>query len=199
MIRESLEQRVKWLHPELCEYVREGVGVFRIQETRQEGLADIVCRVRRPSILFHKLDGHTCTFLRNQRCADAIIFEKTSEEAWTLHIVECTRTMKEDTWTGKVKIQFEGAILNAQALMGILNISKLDDVRCYTAFRNDRISPFATPNPVLLKAGVGTSERSLPSIEWEEDRIRSLLSLRDIRHTKVRLDPNTGHGEISIE
>ncbi|MGZ4031744.1 MAG: hypothetical protein ACXVP2_06270 [Tumebacillaceae bacterium] len=202
MMNESVAERLVWFKGSCFQESCEQLVVI---EDKKEGYAEIICDVRRHSILF-SMEKFVLPALRNRKpknfdkedagiqCADAIIFEKHDEESWNLHIMECKKSISDgDKWKD-IKEQFEGAILNAYALMGILGIQKINQTTFYTAHRTDTFTEKLETNPNLFKASAdGESNRN---IEWMQDRV-NVFSLKDAPHVKVKLD-GEGKGQIQL-
>lgn len=188
MLTESLEVRLKWLQENYC--ASSTVDLY-VEETDKPGEARVRCRLRGYAIAVN-LHQKPFSCLKLQKCADGFIFHRLSSGDWELHVIECKRTVTESEWM-KIKQQFEGAILNALAVSGILGLSPLVRVRCYVAHRHDKLSP----NPILLKATLGRPIQQSPPVDWIADRI-DLLSLKNIEHIKIQLDPATGLGEVQL-
>lgn len=194
MLSESLRDRlVTWFHKEAYQ---ESDRQLIVKEPKKAGEAEVTVTLQRYSIAFNNMEKSRLSCFKNAKCADGIIFEQLNDGNWNLHVMECKRTMKADEWE-KTKQQFEGAILNAHALAGVLGIQGFSNIYCYTAFRHDRLTPASSPDPVFAKLLVGVPTTASPSFDWEKDRVK-ILSLPRVQHKKVQLDPATGTGTTEL-
>jgi hypothetical protein len=117
MLTENLDQRLQWFQEHRCSV---GSDQFILEENREEGYTKIICKTNKHCLIFH-IEKHGLKCLINESCADHIIFERVSDQSWNLHIIECKKSVGDSEWE-KIKKQFEGALLNALALMGVLGI-----------------------------------------------------------------------------
>ena len=124
--------------------------------------------------------------------ADATVCKFLDDTSIELHIVECKRTLTTKNWE-KVKVQFKGGIQNSYGLCGILNKS-LSKVVFYTVFREDKIDILNTTNPILLKATLGTTQKT-SALDWKSSKINILN--REFEHIKIPLDGD-GKGTYSL-
>jgi len=183
MLKETFEERLKWLDPNHYEYSNKKVIV---RETAEDGKAEVCCNVSNFALKIDLGKKNRVHYLRRQNVADGVIFEFIESEKVIIHIIECKRTIKKEIWK-KAKEQFEGALLNSLGLMGILGLSDIHNVIFYTAYRNDSISS------VNLRNAPGNPS---PVKDWIEDKI-SVLSLSQAAHRKIELN-SEGKGNISI-
>jgi hypothetical protein len=195
MLTESIEERLKWFK---SNHYKCSDNILIVEEKNKDGEAEITCLLQNEVICF-TIEKGKLGCLVNEKCADAIIFEKVATDHWHLHIMECKRTVKKDTWESDIKKQFEAAIFNAYAIMGILGIQveHLTCIKCYTAFRRDLLTLQQNPDPVSLKAMVGEKARPPASMDWENNGI-NLLSIENIMHEKIKLDNETGKGKVTL-
>ena len=112
---------------------------------KEQGEADLELHLQNPCILFQGLEKKGLHYFKNPKCADYVLFEK-RENLWCLHIFELKRTVKVKEWE-TMKDQFMGALQNALALAGFLDIKiAMDKVYLYSVYRNDKISDAANPS-----------------------------------------------------
>lgn len=192
MLTENLDQRLQWFQEHRCSV---GSDQFILEENREEGYTKIICKTNKHCLIFH-IEKHGLKCLINESCADHIIFERVSDQSWNLHIIECKKSVGDSEWE-KIKKQFEGALLNALALMGVLGIEKLEEIKCYTAFRRDKLTVRECTNPALLKTLVGGPASGNPILEWRYGRVQ-ILSIKNITHRKIQLDQETGLGNLML-
>lgn len=191
---DCLDERLKWLDPN--KFQRSDSCIV-VKETAKEGEAELRCYVQHDSIAI-ELDKddqkRRVNYLKNKRVTDCLILEFLKPEVTNIHIVECKRTIKAEKWR-EIKEQFEGSLLNALCLCGLLGINELKRVTFYTAFRNDNLNPAASTNTIIGKRGVATPLPSSVS-DWRQGKI-SILSLTSAPHIKIPLDDN-GKGDIRL-
>ena len=157
-----------------------------------EGKAQLLCKFNNFSITFRNPDKKSIGYLNHQKCSDAIIFERIQAEQWVLHIIEFKRTVTKNKWDD-TKAQFKGAILQASACMGLLGISNVVAIKCYTALRNDKIN--TTTDPFLLKTLVGQDDAN-SCADWLTNKIKLDILPKRIAHQKIILNVDTGYGEF---
>ena len=139
------------------------------------------------------MESNRPTYFKCKNCADNIVFEKINDNEWKLHVVEFKRTVKENEWK-TIKNQFKGAILNAKALSGVLDI-KIKEIKCYTGFRRDHMGK----EPASLKSLIGLDAMENLKIEWDSGKVHiDLDSKLVLEHQKVQLDIDTGEAELAI-
>jgi len=181
MLTESFEERLKWIDPN---HYERSSKLIVVEEAKEDGKATIFCEVNN-DVIKMKFEGKTSIqYLNRRNVADAVLFEFITPESVKLHIIECTITVKMDTWNDKIKPQFEGALLNALAFMGILGVYHFQDVIFYTVYQNDKLSP-DTKNSASLRTGIQAKSLS----EWLDGKV-SILSREDACHIKCELDDN---------
>lgn len=116
-----------------------------------------------------------------------------------MHIIECKRTVKNKEWN-HIKEQFKGAFLNALAISGYLGINiDMNNVKLYTALRNDKLNEYLKSNPIELKSQVGRFSEFNDMFEWNEGEV-ILETFNKIicKHKKIQLNVNDGTGSYYI-
>lgn len=189
MPNESWDTRLRdWFH---SDYHQDSCVEVQITETEPAGEASVRCSVRGRAIAFN-MHRKPFSCLKNQKCADGFVLQLTPEEEWELHVIECKQSVTPDAWK-TAKAQFEGAILNAFGIIGILGITRPSRIKCYVAFRHDKLSP----DSVLLKAPLGQPPSPPPTLDWRHRRL-TLLSDIEVDNIQIQLDKNTGVGNIAL-
>ena len=188
MLTEVLTKRLEWFSEDYCE-VSE--SVVHVRERESPGSATLRCTTNSLAIAFN-LHRKPFSPLKNQQCADGIVFDRIDAASWRMHVVELKRTIRFNNWR-EMKNQFEGAILNGYALAGILGIKHLTQVICCSAFRYNAIDS----NPNLYKASSGSPVSASIPLDWRHDRLE-MLSLKNIIHKKIRLDESSGEGTLDL-
>lgn len=181
MLSETLEDRIAWFDSN--HYERSNTN-FIVNESGLE----LDFKVNNDSLKFNLETKSRLRYLIRKNVADIIIIELIDSENIKLHIIECKTSVKIKTWA-HIKTQFEGAVLNVLAVLGLLNISEsnIQDIQFYTAYKNDNISHDRT-QPIMLRR-----ENIRQIDEWEKGEF-SILSLSKAAHTKIQLD-ESGKGE----
>lgn len=191
MLTESFEERLKWIDPNHFERHSEQIIV---KESKEDGKATIFCKISNNVIKMNFESQKRIKYLKQQKVADTVLFEFVNSTSVKLHIIECKSTVKADDWNDKIKLQFEGGLLNALAFMGILGLSDIREILFYTFYRKEEISAQNIPNLLTLKAlpekkRSDVEKRLKARREWENDRV-SILSIKDAHHRKICLDDN---------
>jgi hypothetical protein len=191
MLTESFEERLKWIDPN--HYERHSEQII-VKEAQEDGKATIFCEVSNDVIKMNFESQKRIKYLKQQKVADTVLFEFIDTKSVKLHIIECKSTVKADDWNNKIKLQFEGGLLNALAFMGILGLSDIRAIMFYTFYRKEEISTQSIPNPLTLKAlpekkRDDVEKRLKAKREWENDYV-SILSIKNAHHQKIRLNDN---------
>lgn len=150
-----------------------------------------------------RIQGNLFGFLKENKNADGAFFVERRDGAFEAHIVECKRTINQDSWD-KAKRQMRWTLVRMRALAGVLGI-KLTRVVCYTSYCEDELAPDSSPDPAESKVPIGDEEPSSPEdaeaqmalrrqFDWEGEEVH----LRDFDggflHQKVPLQVNAGVG-----
>lgn len=184
----DLQTRLQWLDTNHIQY---GQSVTLV-EVSAEGEAEVHISAIHPLLLV-KTEKNALGYLKQKKVADGTICEFLTDTSVTLHLIECKKTVTEKKWT-HVKEQFHGALLNAFAVCGLLNVNDISAVRLYTAYQNDRLSADNSANPTLMKMPVGGRQATIAQ-DWQGDAV-SLLNQCFI-HQKIQLDAN-GRAVLSL-
>jgi len=168
-------------------------GEVTLEETKAGGEAKVKFILNNSCIAFFHMESNKPKYFKCKNCSDNIVFEKINDSEWKLHVIELKRTVKLKEWE-KIKEQFKGAILNAKALSGVLEI-KIKEIICYTGFRRDCLGK----ELVDLKTFIGLEASQTPYIEWDSGRVHiDLDSKLVLRHQKIQLDAETGEAELRV-
>lgn len=171
---------------------------MHLTEKTDAGYADLQLELYSPCILFRNLEKKKLQYFKNQKCSDYVMFEYTKEQ-WFLHIFELKRSIGKNEWI-QVKKQFMGALQNALALAGVLNIKiKLEHVYVYTVFRNDKFKNMANTAKERLKMYERDKKYCEDYDDWNGKTIRiNFLGENEFVHQKVKLDIESGKGCFPI-
>lgn len=157
-----------------------------------------------------KIQGKLWSFLKDSANADGAFFVERDDGDFDAHIVECKRTVTQDSWS-KAKRQMFWTLLRLRALAGVLGVP-IARVVFYTAYCDDELLPDSSPEPAESKIPLGDDEPvTLEDAADVEARQRQFdwegaaVNLRDFKgefpHRKVqlRLDNGIGVGEHTVD
>ena len=190
MIKMDFEERLQLL--DLKNKVVVSSDQLILEEKKEDGRANLVCDLTNYSIAFLNADKNIVGYFKNQKCADAIIFQRINESDWKLIIIEFKRTLSIKNLTKSID-QFKGAIHNAIALAGILGIEEFKCIEVYSAYRNEKISSDKSENVVIQK---DVSIRKLIK-QWEKQQVKFDFINSSAYYGRIELD-DLGEGCIRI-
>ena len=127
-----------------------------------------------------------------RRCADHMVFLfDQGTNRWTVHIFELKRTISRKIWTEDVLIQFNGALIRAYAISGILQAGAFANIYLHCAYREqaDRTSPAAYRTLPGRKAPGNYLKDQIELISFPDQR-------RLIHNCPIQLDKETGIAAI---
>lgn len=185
----DLQTRLQWLDTNHIQY---GQNVT-VVEPSAEGEAEVCITADNALLLVKTTEKNALGYLRQKKVADGTVCEFVSDTSVNLHLIECKRTVKAGNWE-HVKEQFQGALLNAFAVCGLLNVKDIREIRLYTAYRNDRLSAENSANPTLMKMQVGSRQPAMAQ-DWQDGAVRVLNHL--CTHQKILLDTD-GKAALSL-
>ncbi|MGZ0087196.1 hypothetical protein ACWNXI_16955 [Caldibacillus thermoamylovorans] len=184
---------LKHLEPSFYEKTDKNGGRLYVIEQDKPGEARVTIHCPSEAVVFSIKPNKGFSYLRTKNTPDGIVFIKRAEQLWELHIFECKKTVGESSWK-KAKKQFEGGVLHARMLRGLLGIPHFSKVYVYTAYRYDQLLE-KTPNPSLLRQPVGQAVKEQPYIDWQD---RSIWILGEkVSHRRIPLD-DSGEGEYRL-
>ena len=170
-----------------CVFHRGGSS-FLIEEKKPEGEAKI-CISSKFDCFHVKGDKNGFPILRNKKYADyLVLLHDQKSDKWILHIFELTRSVGEEDWEKKIIPQFDGALLNAYAICGVMEITEFDKITAHCAYRRDKNQS----SPVRLKNLLGK-----PAIvPWTYGNTVSLPSFPGMEIAKdlIKLNDSDGTG-----
>lgn len=189
----EMDERLAWLSKQRC---TQGTQVTVVEQA-EEGEAQVQFVSSERLICLNSPDNKPLYFLDMRKLADGIILQLGASRT-ALHIVECKKTIKENSWK-TVKEQWAGAVQTAFALCGVLGVPTPanTDVFLYSAYREDTLSAAQNTNPALLKMPVGVTiaAHKPQALEWSQQQVKILE--RQFEHRKIQLD-ETGNGRFEI-
>ncbi len=194
MFCEDLQKRLALFSHEIYEVSDTQV---HLTEKTKEGCADLCLTVHRPCILFRNLEHKKPGYFKNQKCSDYVIFESASGP-WRLHIFELKRSVGKSEWT-QIKKQFLGAVQNACALAGVLNIQiDWDQIYVYTVFRNDKFLNLANPAKERMRMYEHSSANEMKN-DWNDHiLIMDYPGAGSFKHLKIKLHIESGIGDFQL-
>lgn len=199
MFPENVQKRLDLLNPMLIEVSKECIHIV---EATSGGAADLTVNLQNSSILFKNLENKKLQYFKNAKCADCVLFEYSGTH-WITHIFECKRSVGKGEWVS-IKQQFCGALQNAYALAGILDIEiKKKNIRVYTVYRNDKLNDYANPAKSRMQMHKAYSEKSGELLdakrEWNAANVSlDVAGIYDYPHKKIKLDVQTGFAEYEL-
>lgn len=197
MFQGEIQKRLELLDSNL---VLVSDSQLHLQETRQQGEADLTLNLQNPCIMFKDLENKKLNYFKNKKCADYILYEQ-CEKLWKMHIFELKRTISKEDWKS-MKEQFKGAMQNALAIAGFLGIEvEIEDIYCYSAFRNDKLNDYSNPAKLRYQMHEHSKCNTLPEgcEDWnEQEVILNFLDKEKFVHNKISLDIQDGTGEYTM-
>ena len=176
----DLQTRLGWLD---ANHTQQGRAVT-VVETSKEGEATVHISAANTLLAVKTTEKNALNYLRQKAVADGTVCEFLADGTVILHLVECKKTVREKSWK-HIKKQFHGALLNAFALCGLLNLQQITAIRLYTAYQNDKLSAESSPNPSLIKMPVGSRQPSLAR-DWRSGSVNIIGY--NFEHQKIVLD-----------
>lgn len=184
----SFEERLDWIYSDYYEFGNQ----VKVVEKNESGKAEVLFESSNDLLAICLSEENRLKYLKIANVADGTVCKFLDDTSIELHIVECKRTINTKNWE-KVKLQFKGGIQNSYGLSGVLNKS-VSKVVFYTAFREDKLDNINTTNPILIKATLGTKQKT-SSQDWKSSKINILN--REFEHIKISLDSD-GKGTYSL-
>lgn len=196
MFRGELQKRLDLLDGNL---VCTSDSRIHLIEKKKQGEADLTLNLQNPCILFQGLEDHKLGYFTNHKCADFAVYEQ-KKDGWMLHIFELKRSVGEKEW-GKMKEQFKGAIQNALAIAGFLDIEiRLDRICVYSVYRNDKLKRFFDPVSLRFQMhNKGEGKCPEDCQDWnDKEVILNFLGNDKFEHNKIPLDVENGTGSYNL-
>lgn len=196
MLLENVQKRINLLDKNVVKMSSEQLHII---ETKKDRKADLIINLQNPSILFEKLEDKKLGYFINHCCADNVLLEY-KDKKWILHIFELKRSVGITEWD-KIKEQFKGALQNAFALSGLLDIQmQMEEIKVYTVYRNDKLNQ--QTNSVKQRMEM-YEKKDLRTViarnEWNAENVLLEVDKKYIcKHTKIKLDVETGEGIYTL-
>lgn len=194
MFKTDVTSALAVLNHEVCKCYNSG-STFKMEEKREAGKATIEITTSCPCIHVRDMDDRKFKLLVLQKCADHIVFKYDSEnDSWDLHVFELKKTISRSKWNNEITKQFEGALMNAYAISGILHIANQDirNIYVHCGYRRNTTAESLIENKLL----VGESARD---VNWlNESLVFDYLPERTIGNVAIQLDKENGHGSFSL-
>lgn len=176
------QARLDWIHPD---HYEKGQQVD-VAETKPGGEGRLSFEVDEgeTALRFRLTESGRFPCIRQGKAADGVILHFGRDQSLrALHLVELKSKVGSSQWRS-VKLQLQGALHNAHALLGVLGLECPKEVVCHTAYKQDALSQ----NPVLLKAQVGVRvEVSGDVADWISGSVeidRRFPRLKHFRHER---------------
>lgn len=167
----SLRQRIGWLNRDVVQFT---TGDILVAETDQGGFARLTVKNTSRCIVLRQLAKNRLGYISEKKTADSVLFEQAETGEWTLHIIELKRTLSSSSWDTVIH-QLRGAFLNALAVAGVLDIDRIEKVRCYAAYRSTKMETkdiVSTPDPIFIKSLVGEDIERSALWSWTHKRVK---------------------------
>lgn len=125
-------------------------------------------------------------YLKNKRCADAIIVQKIRDNIYNMHIFELTKKRKEEK---ELCEQFEGACLRALAVFSYFRNIKINKVLLYFVRKE------TNTNPIFYKSIISNDKVLMNKLEKSENELEiendTYIFEQDKLKIKLLKDANT--------
>lgn len=136
------------------------------------------------ALRFRLTEGGRFPCIKQRKAADGVILHFGRDRSLrALHLVELKSKVTTEQWRG-VKLQLQGALHNAHALLGVLGLDCPAQIFCHTAYKRDALSQ----NPALLKAPIGVrvdaTDEAADWINGEIEIDRRFPRLKHFRHAR---------------
>lgn len=184
------DKRFGLLNPDICQY-HDKNELFNITETNPEGLAKIAINLNAPCFHIANMDKRAFQVLKTKKCADHLVFVFDKQlKQWDLHIFELKKSISASKWETEIIPQFDGALINAYAISGVLHIDEFKSITIHCGFR-------------INKSLTSTVERKSPLGKRSSDSwLNSIIELpsfpdKRIDNDLIQLDEKTGSGKYS--
>lgn len=191
MFCEETDKAFERLNPLICKYYEPNHEFF-IVEVQQEGKAEIHVRSRYPCFHVQNIDKKRFPVLKPQKCADHLVFQFCPDtNTWSLHIFELTRSIHQGIWESKIIPQFDGALLNAYAILGVLHIWDFSEMYVHCGYRKNK----SENSTVDRRAMLG---KPAPA-DWLNGAVMlpPFPGIR-LKNVPIRLDEENGCGEFFL-
>lgn len=196
-IDEVISRLKQLVHHEFYEKSVGNDDPLIIEEKENDGKAEVTCYMKNDAFQFNLEAMSLSPILKNSKCADGAIFELINDKECLLHIIECKKKVNTKKWE-KIKLQFEGAILRARAILGVLeNPVRIKSVKLYTAYREDDVAIEKSATPTLLKTGVAPESQEIDEVQERTDWGNQLIKILDneYEHKQIQLDVEMRDGQ----
>ena len=131
--------------------------------------------------------------IAQRKAADGVVLQfSAGKKLQAIHLVELKSKLSISEWT-KVKLQLQGALHNAHALLGVLGLNWPDKVICHTAYKQDAVST----NPALMKQPMGQHLAQIDGADWVEGKIAIDQRFSRLEHHRHQRDAS-GNAEVIL-
>lgn len=206
MTRDELDRRLTArIQDGFCWASEAPIEIF---EENVTGEARVTCTFSSGAVgLVFRLEKVGFPFLRQAKSVDWLVLVHLPDGGLSAHLIECKRTVNQGKWHD-IKEQMAASVTRGLALAGALG-SEIRRFHCYTAYRNDRVSPQRSPDPVLEKLPVGPAattrgeeadvrEARIGELDWYAAEIRLDGLDVHVAHRRVQLEQSSGFGRIDL-
>lgn len=178
--------RNHYVQGQQVEVVEKGLG--------GEGTVTIEVGAGETALRFKLTESGRFPCIAQRKAADGVILHFGRDKSLrALHLVELKSKVGSSQWRD-VKLQLQGALHNAHALLGVLGLDCPEQIICHTAYKQDALSQ----NPALLKAQTGVRvDASADAADWISGEVeidRRFPRLKHLRHPRDA----AGHARVRV-
>lgn len=132
--------------------------------------------------------------IAQRKTADGVVLQFSAGKILiAIHLVELKSKLSISEWK-KVKLQLQGALHNAHALLGVLGLNWPDKVICHTAYKDDAVST----NPALMKQPMGQRLAQIDGADWVQGQIEIDPRFSRLQHHRHQRDQISGNAEVIL-
>lgn len=169
-----------------------------VEEAQPEGRAVLRCALPAGvQAIRWNIEGRTLfPVLKTGEAADGAVLVQAADGTWALHLLELKRSVHEVEFS-KAKRQLGCSLVRVLSLCGVLGI-EINRLRCYIAYREDKLDPAATADMALLQLPLGDDSSGYTISDWcrEQIALKGVADLVPLK--KVQLDLGSGEGGVEL-
>ncbi|WP_043744462.1 hypothetical protein [Thauera sp. SWB20] len=187
------QARLDWIHRE---HFSQGQQVEVVEKQHGgEGKVSFEVGEGEIALRFKLSENGRFPCIKQGKAADGVILHFGRDKSLrALHLVELKSKVSATQWRD-VKLQLQGALHNAHALLGVLGLDCPERIVCHTAYKQDALSQ----NPALLKAQTGIRvEVSEDLADWFSGEIEIDRRFPPLKHFRHERDAR-GNARVRVE
>lgn len=174
--------RLDWIDPN---HYSRGQRV-EVVETDEAGVGTVTFELAEgeTALRFNLSANRRFSCIAQRKVADGVILHFGRESTLrALHLVELKSKLGLSQWRD-AKVQLQGALHNAHALLGLLGLQCPQKIVCHTAYKQDALST----NPALLKAPIGARIETVDGADWVQGVVEIDDRFPRLRHCRHQRD-----------